>query len=137
MALSNKFGWLVLSTGNKSEVSTGYCTLYGDMAGGFAVLKDVMKTTVYRLSEYCGRIPRPIIEKPPSAELRPNQLDTDSLPPYEVLDPILKAYVEEDRSYSEMIDMGFDEQLVLRIIRMCDWSEYKRRHAETGVKSTA
>ena len=104
MALSNKFGWLVLSTGNKSEVSTGYCTLYGDMAGGFALLKDVMKTTVFRLAEYCNRaagrerIPRVIIEKPPSAELRPNQLDTDSLPPYEVLDPILKAYVEEDRS---------------------------------------
>src|SRR5262249_45450145 len=94
MALSNKFGWLVLSTGNKSEISTGYCTLYGDMAVGFALLKDVMKTTVYRLARYCGRIsgsdriPREIIEKPPSAELRPNQLDTDSLPPYEVLDPI-------------------------------------------------
>src|SRR5262249_25042747 len=107
MALSNKFGWLVLSTGNKSEVSTGYCTLYGDMAGGFAVLKDVMKTTVFRLAEQCNRaagqdrIPRVIIEKPPSAELRPNQLDTDSLPPYDVLDPILKAYVEEDRSLSE------------------------------------
>src|SRR6266700_1411454 len=136
MALSNKFGWLVLSTGNKSEVSTGYCTLYGDMAGGFALLKDVMKTTVYRLAEYCKRIPRPIIEKPPSAELRPDQLDTDSLPPYEVLDPILKAYVEEDRSYSEMIDMGFDEQLVRRVIRMVDLSEYKRRQAAPGVKIT-
>src|SRR5262249_22604462 len=136
MSLSNKFGWLVLSTGNKSEISTGYCTLYGDMAGGFAVLKDVMKTTVFRLAEYCGRIPRAIIEKPPSAELRPNQLDTDSLPPYELLDPILRAYVEDDRSFSEMIDMGFDEQLVRRVIRMVDTNEYKRRQAAPGVKIT-
>src|SRR6266850_840882 len=142
MALSNKFGWLVLNTGNKSEVSTGYCTLYGDMAGGFAVLKDVMKTTVYRLSEHCNRvagrdrIPNAIIEKPPSAELRPDQLDTDSLPPYEVLDPILKAYVEEDRSFSEMVDMGFDEQLIRRVIRMVDANEYKRRQAAPGVKIT-
>ncbi|HEY2381297.1 MAG TPA: NAD+ synthase [Terriglobia bacterium] len=136
MALSNKFGWLVLSTGNKSEISTGYCTLYGDMAGGFALLKDVMKTTVYRLAEYCGRIPRATIDKPPSAELRPDQLDTDSLPPYEVLDPILKAYVEDDRSFSEMIDMGFEEQLVHRVIRMVDTNEYKRRQAAPGVKIT-
>jgi NAD+ synthase (glutamine-hydrolysing) len=111
MALSNKFGWLVLSTGNKSEISTGYCTLYGDMAGGFAVLKDVMKTTVYKLAEHLNsggreRIPRSTIEKPPSAELRPNQLDSDSLPPYEVLDPILKAYVEEDLSLSEIAALG-------------------------------
>jgi NAD+ synthase (glutamine-hydrolysing) len=136
MSLSNKFGWLVLSTGNKSEISTGYCTLYGDMAGGFALLKDVMKTTVFRLAEYCNRIPRATIEKPPSAELRPNQLDTDSLPPYEVLDPILRAYVEDDRSFSEMIDMGFDEQLVRRVIRMVDTNEYKRRQAAPGVKIT-
>jgi NAD+ synthase (glutamine-hydrolysing) len=136
MSLSNKFGWLVLSTGNKSEISTGYCTLYGDMAGGFALLKDVMKTTVYRLAEYCKRIPRATIEKPPSAELRPGQLDTDSLPSYEVLDPILKAYVEEDRSFSEMIDMGFDEQLVRRVTRMVDMNEYKRRQAAPGVKIT-
>jgi NAD+ synthase (glutamine-hydrolysing) len=142
MSLSNKFAWLVLSTGNKSEVSSGYCTLYGDMAGGFAVLKDVMKTTVYRLAEHCNRIcgceriPRAIIEKPPSAELRPDQLDTDTLPPYEVLDPILKAYVEEDRSFSEMIDMGFDEELVRRVIRMVDTNEYKRRQAAPGVKIT-
>jgi NAD+ synthase (glutamine-hydrolysing) len=136
MALSNKFGWLVLSTGNKSEISTGYCTLYGDMAGGFALLKDVMKTTVFRLAEHCGRIPRPIIDKPPSAELRPNQLDTDSLPPYDVLDPILEAYVEDDRSFSEMIEMGFDEQLVRRIMRMVDNNEYKRRQAAPGVKIT-
>ena len=142
MALSNKFGWLVLSTGNKSEVSTGYCTLYGDMAGGFAVLKDVMKTTVFRLAEQCNRaagrerIPRVIIEKPPSAELRPNQLDTDFLPPYDVLDPILKAYVEEDRSFAEMIEMGFDKQLIRRVIRLVDTSEYKRRQAAPGVKIT-
>jgi NAD+ synthase (glutamine-hydrolysing) len=142
MSLSNKFGWLVLSTGNKSEVSSGYCTLYGDMAGGFAVLKDVMKTTVFDLAEHCNRlarrerIPRVIIEKPPSAELRPNQLDTDSLPPYDVLDPILKAYVEEDRSFSEIVGMGFDEQLVRRVIRMVDTNEYKRRQAAPGVKIT-
>src|SRR5437867_825346 len=142
MALSNKFGWLVLSTGNKSEISSGYCTLYGDMAGGFAVLKDVMKTTVFRLAEHCNRlrseerIPCVIIEKPPSAELRPNQLDTDSLPSYDVLDPILKAYVEEDRSLSEIVDMGFEEQLVRRIIRMVDTNEYKRRQAAPGVKIT-
>jgi NAD+ synthase (glutamine-hydrolysing) len=142
MALSNKFGWLVLSTGNKSEISTGYCTLYGDMAGGFALLKDVMKTTVYRLAEYCNqvsgsdRIPREIIEKPPSAELRPNQLDTDTLPAYEVLDAILKAYVEEDRSFSEMLEMGFDQELVRRVIRMVDTNEYKRRQAAPGVKIT-
>ena len=142
MALSNKFGWLVLSTGNKSEISTGYCTLYGDMAGGFAVLKDVMKTTVYRLSEHCNRvacrsrIPRAIIDKPPSAELRPNQLDVDSLPPYDVLDPILKAYVEEDRSYQEMVDLGFDGSIVQRIVRLVDVNEYKRRQAAPGVKIT-
>src|SRR5262245_34473994 len=142
MALSNKFDWIVLSTGNKSEISTGYCTLYGDMAGGFAVIKDVMKTTVYALSSYVNkavgteRIPKSIIEKPPSAELRPNQLDTDSLPPYEVLDPILKAYVEEDRSLEEMIAMGLDEQLVRRVIRMVDNNEYKRRQAAPGVKIT-
>jgi NAD+ synthase (glutamine-hydrolysing) len=142
MALSNKFGWLVLSTGNKSEISTGYCTLYGDMAGGFALLKDVMKTTVYRLAEYCNRrsggerIPREIIEKPPSAELRPDQLDTDTLPPYDVLDPILRAYVEEDRSFSEMIAMGFDEELVRRVVRMVDTNEYKRRQAAPGIKIT-
>jgi NAD+ synthase (glutamine-hydrolysing) len=142
MSLSNKFGWLVLSTGNKSEISTGYCTLYGDMAGGFAVLKDVMKTTVYRLAEYCNRaacrtrIPRATIDKPPSAELRPDQKDVDSLPPYDVLDPILIAYVEEDRSYSEMLDLGFDGATVQRIIRLVDVNEYKRRQAAPGVKIT-
>jgi NAD+ synthase (glutamine-hydrolysing) len=140
MALSNKFGWLVLSTGNKSEISTGYCTLYGDMAGGFAVLKDVMKTTVYKLARYVNRsgerIPRATIEKPPSAELRPNQLDTDSLPPYDVLDPILKAYVEDDRSLADLVEMGFDPKIVQRIVRLVDANEYKRRQAAPGVKIT-
>ena len=141
MALSNKFGWLVLSTGNKSEISTGYCTLYGDMAGGFAILKDVMKTTVYKLAEYCNRpgserIPRSTIDKPPSAELRPNQLDSDSLPPYDVLDPILRAYVEEDRSLTDMVEMGFDPNLIQRIVRLVDMNEYKRRQAAPGVKIT-
>jgi NAD+ synthase (glutamine-hydrolysing) len=141
MALSNKFGWLVLSTGNKSEISTGYCTLYGDMAGGFAVLKDVMKTTVYRLAEFCNRdgerIPRATIEKPPSAELRPDQRDSDSLPPYDVLDPILKAYVEDDRSSSEIAAMGYDDAVVRQVTRLVDHNEYKRRQAAPGVKITA
>ena len=141
MALSNKFGWLVLSTGNKSEISTGYCTLYGDMAGGFAVLKDVMKTTVYKLAEHCNnlvreRIPRATIEKPPSAELRPDQRDSDSLPPYDVLDPILMLYVEEDRSLADIVDLGFDGKVVQRILRLVDASEYKRRQAAPGVKIT-
>jgi NAD+ synthase (glutamine-hydrolysing) len=141
MALSNKFGWLVLSTGNKSEVSTGYCTLYGDMAGGFAVLKDVMKTTVYKLAAYCNsagreRIPLATIEKPPSAELRPDQKDSDSLPPYDVLDPILKLYVEEDRSLADIVEMGFDGKIVQRVLRLVDASEYKRRQAAPGVKIT-
>jgi len=140
MALSNKFGWLVLSTGNKSEISAGYCTLYGDMAGGFAILKDVMKTTVFRLADHVNmmseRIPRATIEKPPSAELRPDQLDTDSLPPYEILDPILKAYVEEDLSLSDMVEMGFDPRLTQRIVRLVDANEYKRRQAAPGVKIT-
>ena len=142
MALSNKFGWLVLSTGNKSEVSAGYCTLYGDMAGGFAVLKDVMKTTVFRLATYSNvtagreRIPKAIIEKPPSAELRPDQKDTDSLPPYDLLDPVIEAYVEQDRSVEEMLDMGFDAEIVRRVVGLVDLSEYKRRQAAPGVKIT-
>ena len=142
MALSNKFGWLVLSTGNKSEVSVGYCTLYGDMAGGFAVIKDVTKTLVYRLTRYCNRvagnerIPNAIIEKPPSAELRPDQKDTDSLPDYEQLDPVLQAYVEEDRSVDEMIATGFDPDMVRRVVRLVDLSEYKRRQSAPGVKIT-
>lgn len=142
MALSNKFGWLVLATGNKSEMSVGYCTLYGDMVGGFAVLKDVPKTFVYRLSEFYNRwkgrevIPKSVLEKPPSAELRPGQKDTDTLPPYEVLDPILKAYVEEDLSIEEIAALGFDEGLVRRVVRMVDLNEYKRRQAPPGIKIT-
>jgi NAD+ synthase (glutamine-hydrolysing) len=143
MALSNKFGWQpVLTCGNKSEMATGYATLYGDMAGGFAVIKDVPKTLVYKLAEYrngvAGRelIPRAVLEKPPSAELKPGQLDTDSLPPYDVLDPVLEAYVEDDRSVEEIVAMGFDEALVKRVVAMVDRNEYKRRQAPPGVKIT-
>jgi NAD+ synthase (glutamine-hydrolysing) len=145
MALSNKFGWLVLTTGNKSEMATGYSTLYGDMAGGFAVLKDVPKTLVYELARYRNPpeagggapvIPQSVIDKPPSAELRPDQLDVDSLPPYEVLDPILLAYVEEDRSLEEIVAQGFDEATVRRVMTMVDRNEYKRRQAPPGVKIT-
>ena len=143
MALSNKFGWLILTTGNKSEMSVGYCTLYGDMAGGFAVIKDVPKTIVYQISkfynEYKGKviIPNSILNKPPSAELRPDQLDTDSLPPYEVLDPILKAYVEDDLSADEIVSQGYKKSLVQKIIRLVDQNEYKRRQAPPGIKITA
>ncbi|KRT64997.1 MAG: NH(3)-dependent NAD(+) synthetase, NAD+ synthase (glutamine-hydrolysing) [Candidatus Dadabacteria bacterium CSP1-2] len=142
MALSNKFGWLVLTTGNKSETSVGYCTLYGDMAGGFAVIKDVPKTFVYRIAEFYNNwkgkeiIPKTVLEKPPSAELRPNQKDTDSLPPYEILDPILKAYVEDDLSIEEIIALGFDENVVKRVIKLVDSNEYKRRQAAPGIKIT-
>jgi NAD+ synthase (glutamine-hydrolysing) len=143
MALSNKFGWQpVLTCGNKSEMATGYATLYGDMAGGFAVIKDVPKTLVYRLARYrnqfAGRdiIPRAVIEKPPSAELRPGQLDTDTLPPYDVLDPILEAYVEDDHSVDEIVARGFDEALVRRVVGMVDRNEYKRRQAPPGIKIT-
>ncbi|HEY6541500.1 MAG TPA: NAD+ synthase [Ktedonobacteraceae bacterium] len=142
MAISNKLGYIVLTTGNKSEMATGYCTLYGDMAGGFAVLKDVLKTLLYELSVYRNSlgerpvIPPPVIEKPPSAELRPDQKDTDSLPPYDVLDPILRAYAEEDRTLDEMLAMGFDRQTVERVMRLVDSSEYKRRQAPPGVKIT-
>ncbi|TFG74425.1 MAG: NAD(+) synthase, partial [Thermodesulfobacteriales bacterium] len=143
MALSNKFGWLVLTTGNKSEMSVGYCTLYGDMAGGFAVIKDVPKTIVYQISKFYNEskgkavIPNSILNKPPSAELRPDQLDTDSLPPYEVLDPILKAYVEDDLSTDEIVSQGFKRSLVKKIIKMVDQNEYKRRQAPPGIKITA
>ncbi len=142
MALSNKFGWLVLTTGNKSEMSVGYATLYGDMAGGFAVIKDVPKTLVYELSRHINHkegypvIPQRVLTKKPSAELRPNQTDQDTLPPYEVLDPILKAYVEEDRSLAEIVDMGYPKRLVKRVINMVDRSEYKRRQAPPGIKIT-
>ncbi len=142
MSLSNKFGWLVLTTGNKSEMATGYSTLYGDMAGGFAVIKDVPKTLVYDLARYRNAlagadiIPQSVIDKPPSAELRPDQLDSDTLPPYEVLDPILKAYVEDDRSVDEIVAMGFEAPLVQRVVRMVDRNEYKRRQAPPGIKIT-
>lgn len=142
MALSNKFGWLVLTTGNKSETSVGYCTLYGDMAGGFSVIKDVPKTLVYRLASHrngkAGKaiIPDRILVKPPSAELRPDQKDTDSLPPYSILDPILQAYVEEDRGPEEIVGMGFPRETVEKIIRLVDRNEYKRRQAPPGIKIT-
>jgi NAD+ synthase (glutamine-hydrolysing) len=142
MALSNKFGWLVLTTGNKSEMAVGYATLYGDMAGGFAVIKDVPKTLVFELcrdrNERAGTdlIPTTVITKPPSAELRPDQLDTDSLPPYEALDPILEAYVERDQTAGDLIASGFDEALVRRVVRMVDINEYKRRQAPPGVRIT-
>ena len=143
MALSNKFGWLVLTTGNKSEMATGYTTLYGDMAGGFAVIKDVLKTLVYKLAKYRNTqagynlIPAPIIDKPPSAELRPEQKDSDSLPPYEVLDSILTAYVEEDKSVDQIVALGFDKATVQKTAKLVDRSEYKRRQAPPGVKITS
>jgi NAD+ synthase (glutamine-hydrolysing) len=142
MALSNKFGWLVLTTGNKSEMSVGYCTLYGDMAGGYAVLKDVPKTLVYELSKYRNKkegkalIPKKVLVKPPSAELRPNQKDEDSLPPYSVLDPILQAYVEEDKGLEEIAKMGFKESMIKEVINLVDRNEYKRRQSPPGVKIT-
>ena len=143
MGLSNKFGWLVLTTGNKSEFATGYATLYGDMAGGFAVIKDVPKTLVYQLAVYRNEhgsprnaIPRSVIEKPPSAELKPDQVDQDTLPPYDLLDGILKAYVEQDYSYADIVDMGFEPETVQRVIAMVDRNEYKRRQAPPGVKIT-
>lgn len=142
MALSNRYGWLVLTTGNKSELAVGYCTLYGDMAGGFAMIKDVPKTMVYTLSQYvnqrAGRelIPQSTIDRAPSAELRPDQMDQDSLPPYEVLDPILKAYVEEDKVLDEIVEMGFEPDMVKEVVRLVDLNEYKRRQAPPGVKIT-
>jgi NAD+ synthase (glutamine-hydrolysing) len=146
MALSNKHNWLVLTTGNKSELAVGYSTLYGDTAGGFAVIKDVPKTTVYdlcrwrnRLAEAAGRaapIPEAVLSKPPSAELRPEQRDDQSLPPYEVLDPILEAYVERDLTADELVEAGFDEGLVRRIVRLVDLAEYKRRQSPLGVRVT-
>jgi NAD+ synthase (glutamine-hydrolysing) len=142
MAISNKFGYLVVTTGNKSELATGYATLYGDMAGGFAVIKDVLKTRVYELSRYRNSlgerpvIPESVLTKPPSAELRPDQTDQDSLPPYEQLDAILVAYVEEDRSVDEIVRLGFPAELVQRVVDLVDHNEYKRRQAPPGVKVT-
>lgn len=142
MALSNKFGSLVLSTGNKSELGVGYCTLYGDMAGGLAVISDVPKTMVYRLARYVNSerqaIPQATLEKPPSAELRPNQKDIDTLPPYEILDPILEDYVEDNHPAERIAaDRGFDLDLVRRVIRMVDAAEYKRQQAAPGLKISA
>ena len=142
MALSNRYGWLVLTTGNKSETSVGYSTLYGDTAGGFAVLKDVPKTMVYELADYVNRkadrevIPSSVVIRPPTAELKPNQKDEDSLPPYKVLDPILRAYVEDDKACGEIASKGFDAALVKEVFRMVDRSEYKRRQAPPGIKIT-
>jgi NAD+ synthase (glutamine-hydrolysing) len=140
MTISNKFGWMVLTTGNKSEMATGYATLYGDMAGGFAVIKDVPKTLVFELcrgvNARAGRevIPQSVIDKPPSAELAPDQLDSDSLPPYDVLDPIIEGYVEADLSVGELIDAGHDPDIVRRVARLIDRNEYKRRQAAPGVR---
>jgi NAD+ synthase/NAD+ synthase (glutamine-hydrolysing) len=142
MSMSNKLGALVLSTGNKSELAVGYCTLYGDMVGGLAVISDVPKTLVYRLAGYVNSrrkvIPEATIEKPPSAELRPDQKDSDSLPPYDVLDAILEDYVEESRSAEEITRRhNFDSDLVRRVIRMVERSEYKRQQAAPGIKISA
>jgi NAD+ synthase (glutamine-hydrolysing) len=143
MALSNKFGWLVVTTGNKSEISVGYVTLYGDTVGGFAVIKDLYKAQVYALSRYrnarAGRavIPQRVLEKPPSAELRPDQKDSDSLPPYDVLDPILRAYIEERLSAAEIVKRGFSEATVTRVVRLVDRNEFKRRQSAPGVKITS
>jgi NAD+ synthase (glutamine-hydrolysing) len=142
MTLSNKFGWMTLTTGNKSEMATGYATLYGDMAGGFAVIKDVPKTLCFRLAAWRnvheGRdiIPANILTKPPSAELKPGQFDQDSLPPYDILDLILEAYVEDDETAEEIIARGFERETVLRVITMVDRNEYKRRQAPPGIKIT-
>jgi NAD+ synthase (glutamine-hydrolysing) len=143
MAFSNKFGWIALSTGNKSELSVGYATLYGDMAGGFAVIKDVPKTLVYRICRYVneteGReiVPDSVLTKEPSAELRPGQRDVDSLPPYEILDPILEAYIEDDKGVREIVASGFEEKDVRRVIKLVDAAEYKRRQAPIGIKVTS
>lgn len=144
MALSNKFGWMVLTTSNKSEVAVGYSTLYGDMAGGFSVLKDVPKTFVYCLANWINRvrfngkeiIPKRTITRPPSAELRPNQTDQDSLPPYELLDQIIETYMEGDCSITEMVASGLPEATVRQVIKMIDRAEYKRRQGPPGIKIT-
>jgi NAD+ synthase (glutamine-hydrolysing) len=142
MALSNENGWLVLSTGNKSEISVGYCTLYGDMVGGFSPIKDVYKTMVYSICRFINKkygniIPENIITRAPSAELKPGQKDQDRLPPYDVLDRILNAYIEQDRGYKAIIDMGFDRAMVTDVINMVDNNEYKRRQGSPGVKISA
>jgi NAD+ synthase (glutamine-hydrolysing) len=141
MSLSNKFGYLLLSTGNKSELAVGYCTIYGDMCGGLAVISDVPKTAIYRLARWINRereiIPTNSIEKPPSAELKPNQKDQDTLPAYEILDEILELYVEEHLSPEDIISRGFDTDTVRWIQRRVDMNEYKRRQAALGLKVTS
>jgi NAD+ synthetase len=140
MAVSNKMGALLLTTGNKSELAVGYCTLYGDMCGGLAVISDVPKTQVFELARHFNNeqvlIPVNSIEKPPSAELRPDQKDSDSLPEYEVLDAILEAYIEQGQSIESIIKNGFDEKIVRKIIRLVDLNEYKRNQAAPGIKTT-
>ena len=140
MALSNKTGHLVLTTGNKSELTTGYCTLYGDMAGGFAVIKDVPKTLVYRLAEWRNRehevIPRRIITRPPSAELRPDQTDQDSLPPYDILDGIMERYMERNQSAADIVAVRFPQPAVAQVVRLIRINEYKRRQAPPGPSIT-
>ena len=142
MGLSNKFGWIVLSTGNKSEVAVGYATLYGDTVGGYSVLKDVYKTRVFDLCRWRNTqgdapvIPEGVITKPPSAELRPDQRDDQSLPPYEVLDPILRGYIEDDRTVAELIAHGHDADTVRRVVRLVDNAEYKRRQSPIGARIT-
>jgi NAD+ synthase (glutamine-hydrolysing) len=141
MALSNKYGHLLLTTGNKSEIAMGYCTLYGDMAGGLAVISDLPKTLVYRLAGYLNRekewIPKNVLTKPPSAELRPDQKDEDSLPPYAILDEILHSYIEENKGKAEIIRLGFDPALVKEVLEKVDRNEYKRRQAPPGLRITS
>ena len=140
MALSNRFGHMIVNTSNKSECAVGYGTLYGDMVGGFGALKDVYKTDVYRLAHYRNRleddpvIPERVILRAPSAELRPNQKDQDSLPDYDVLDAILRLYIEDDKSFDDIVKAGFDEETVVRVLKMVDINEYKRRQAPLGSK---
>jgi NAD+ synthase (glutamine-hydrolysing) len=140
MALSNKFGWMVLTTGNKSEIAVGYFTMYGDSVGGYAVIKDLFKLKVYEICNFFNQqngrdiIPQSTISKAPSAELRPDQRDDQSLPPYDVLDPILELYVERDKTAHEIIELGYDATLVKRIARLVDLNEYKRRQGAPGVR---
>ena len=141
MGLSNENGWLVLATGNKSETSVGYCTLYGDMVGGFSPIKDIYKTLVYRICNFVNRkysniIPETIINKVPSAELKPDQKDEDKLPPYDKLDEILKSYIEEEKDYHDIVKAGFDEKMTRDVINMVDFNEYKRRQGAPGIKIT-